>query len=496
VPRRAKSGHGGGAPQAGGSSGLTPRAIAVLLIILFIFLGWTFFWLLYAERQSLIGLREAGLADEISLALSVCQRIAEDSQARGLSVAEAQFQALETLRRLRYGPMHQGYFYVLSTSGELLAHPLRPDLEGTDAAHLTDERGSRFIGEIVRMAGAGVTGSTRYYWQWAGEPARPPARLAQFGTFLPWAWVIVSDVSIADIDEQIAHDLTMQVAVLVILVATLAFVLSVTLRRLVLSGVDRLTSLARRLQAGDLSARAVTGPMDELGPLATAINLMAEGIEQRDQQIRRAQRAAVFALAKLAEARDNETGGHLLRVREYSVALAEVLRGKPGFADQIDDQFVDDLYDATMLHDIGKVATPDRILLKPDVLDEGEMAVMMSHTLTGANTIRAARRQLNVESGFLVMAEQIARSHHERWDGTGYVERLAAGAIPLAARIFTIADVYDALTTARPYKLAFAHEQALATMQEDRGRRFDPGVYDAFIEVADTFDHIRREFAD
>jgi putative two-component system response regulator len=213
-------------------------------------------------------------------------------------------------------------------------------------------------------------------------------------------------------------------------------------------------------------------------------------------QIRRAQRAAVFALAKLAEARDNETGGHLLRVREYSVALAEALRAKPGFAEQIDDQFVDDLYDATMLHDIGKVATPDSILLKPDVLDEGEMAVMMSHTLTGANTIRAARRQLKVESGFLVMAEQIARSHHERWDGTGYVERLAAGAIPLAARIFTIADVYDALTTARPYKLAFAHEQALATMQEDRGRRFDPGVYDAFIEVANTFDHIRREFAD
>src|SRR5690606_35547630 len=160
----------------------------------------------------------------------------------------------------------------------------------------------------------------------------------------------------------------------------------------------------------------------------------------------------VFALAKLAEARDNETGGHLLRVREYATLLATKLSGREGWKEIIDEQFIRDIYDAVRLHDIGKVGIPDVILLKARSLNDHERAIMMSHTLIGANTIRAARQQMQVESGFLTMAEEIARSHHERWDGQGYVEMLKGRDIPAAARIFSVADVYDALTTSRPYK--------------------------------------------
>ncbi|HES58053.1 MAG TPA: HD domain-containing protein, partial [Firmicutes bacterium] len=207
-------------------------------------------------------------------------------------------------------------------------------------------------------------------------------------------------------------------------------------------------------------------------------------------------RASVFALAKLAEARDRETGGHLLRVREYSAILCNRLRRHPKWRELITDQFIVDLYDAVMLHDIGKVAIPDSILLKPDVLDDGERAIMMSHTLVGANTIKMARERMKVDSGFLEMAEQIARSHHERWDGDGYVECLRGDQIPPAARIFTVADIYDALTTERTYKAAFTHAEAVEAMREDRAKRFDPVVFDAFLESGEEFNKVRQLYAD
>jgi response regulator RpfG family c-di-GMP phosphodiesterase len=473
----------------------TPRVTAILLIILFIFLGWTFFWLLYAERQALLEARRQTLADQVSLALSLCQSYQSQTPPRSPE-AEAQRLALASLGSLRYGAMNAGYFYVVSNTGVLLEHPLRQDLVGTGLGGLKDQAGQPFIAGLLQAVRKSGRGFVTYRWQWTGRAASAAPLLACYAHLQPWDWIIVTEASTADIDEAISRELNQQLLILAVLSLLLALVLSTTLRRLVLSGVDRLIHVARRLQAGDLGARALATGADDLSALAVAVNQMADGIQRRDEQLRQAQRATMFALAKLAEARNHETGGHLLRVREYAVLLARTLAGEPVFDKLVDEQFLDDLYDATMLHDIGKVGIPDTILLKPDVLAEGEMAIMMSHTLLGANTIRAARQQMKVESSFLRLAEQIARSHHERWDGQGYVEQLRGEHIPAAARIFAVADVYDALTTERPYKPAYPHEQAVAVMREGRGTQFDPRVFDAFTQVSREFDAIRREYAD
>lgn len=474
----------------------TPRVIAVIMILLVIFLGWTFFWLLYAERQALYEARQSVLSDNVSLAVSLCRQLQTSVDEGELTPLEAQDRAKQLLNGIRYGPQNSGYFYVLSEDGVMLVHPMRPSLVGSDVRTLTDANGETFIARLLTQTESWPAGFVSYRYSWHGGSTEPTPRLAYGARFNEWHWVIVSEMSTADIDARIMGELTQQVIMLLLLTSLLALVLSVTLKRLVLSGVDRLIEVAHRLRSGELTARAPVMPADEMGALASSINDMAEGIQRRDEQLRLTQRTAVFALAKLAEARDNETGGHLLRVREYVRVLAHTLRSRDGWGELITDQFIQDIYDASMLHDIGKVAVPDGILLKPDTLDEGEMAIMMSHTLIGANTIRLARQRMKVNSGFLTMAEQIARSHHEHWDGSGYSEALAGEQIPLPARIFTVADVYDALTTARPYKPAYTHEKAVALMQEERGKTFDPRVYDAFIAAASTFDRIRRDFAE
>jgi response regulator RpfG family c-di-GMP phosphodiesterase len=477
-------------------SSFTPRVIAVILIILVLFLGWTFFWLLYAERQALFEARRLGIVDQVQVAVSLCRHYNARVETGELTRSEAIELARQDLQHLRFGPQSAGHFYVLSTTGMLIAHPMRMDLVGTDVLAMRDGQRKPFVEEIVNKSQHQPLFTTSYRWRWQDSEWDVPELLACAGRFEPWNWIIVTDVTTADIDEQITGQLMRQVGILLFVVTVLAGVLSVTLRRLVLAGVDRLIDAARQLAAGDLSVRVIVSPTNELNALAVSFNRMAEGIQARDEQIRLTHRTAVFALAKLADVRDRETGRHLLRVREYATLLAHTLRKQPGWKDIIDKQFLDDIYDASMLHDIGKVGIPDDILHKPDVLDEGERAIMMSHTLIGANTIRAARLQMKAESSFLIMAEQIARSHHERWDGEGYVEALVGEGIPPAARIFSVADVYDALTTERPYKQAMGHNQAVELIAEDEGKRFDPQVFQAFLRIAEKFDEIRLELAD
>ena len=484
------------AERAEPSSRFTPRVITVILIILFVFLGWTFYWLLYAEQQSLFAARREVLAEQVHTALSVCRRFNAEVEEGRLRRDVGIEQARQMLAAMRYGQLSDGVFIVLDTQGTLVAHPLRTDLVGENLLELADGRGQAFVAEMIEQSRHQPGVFLTYQWRWLDGAVDVPDQLAYVALYEPWNWLIVTDKSTADINERIMSDLARQVGLLFMLTLVLAGVLSATLRRLVLHGVDRLIGVARRLAAGDLSARAAVNPMDEMNALAAATNQMAEGIQERDEQVRLTQRTAVYALAKLAEARDNETGGHLLRVREYAGVLAHALRKQPGWESLIDRQFIADLYDASLLHDVGKVAIPDSILLKPDILDEGEMAIMMSHTLVGANTIRAARKRMQARSTFLVMAEQIARSHHERWDGRGYVEGLKGDQIPPVARIFSVADVYDALTTVRPYKPAYSHEQAIEMMREERGQRFDPQVFDAFLGVAGKFNDIRIQFAD
>jgi putative two-component system response regulator len=198
---------------------------------------------------------------------------------------------------------------------------------------------------------------------------------------------------------------------------------------------------------------------------------------------------AIFALARLAESRDPETGTHLERVRLYCRVLAERLAMNPRFSREIDAEFIRLLYATSPLHDIGKVGIPDSVLLKPGLLSTIEFEIMKSHASLGAETLDAALGQFP-QAKFLRMARDIALTHHERFDGTGYPRGLKGDAIPLCGRIVALADVYDALTTKRVYKAAYSHEVARSIILEGNGKHFDPALVEAFIECEEEFRRI------
>jgi cyclic di-GMP phosphodiesterase len=195
----------------------------------------------------------------------------------------------------------------------------------------------------------------------------------------------------------------------------------------------------------------------------------------------------IFALARLAESRDSDTGEHLERVQKYCRILAQELQEHAGYADVIDDEFVQLMYETSPLHDIGKVAIPDSILLKPGRLTPEEFEVMKTHTVRGAETIAAMHKEFP-NAQFLDMAHDIVLSHHEKYDGSGYPRGLSGTTIPLCARIMAVADVYDALTSVRVYKGAYSHEKAKLLITDDAGIHFDPDVVGAFLTCEDEFE--------
>ncbi|MCW5769480.1 MAG: response regulator [Phycisphaeraceae bacterium] len=194
----------------------------------------------------------------------------------------------------------------------------------------------------------------------------------------------------------------------------------------------------------------------------------------------------IFALAKLAESRDPETGAHLERVRSYCRILARDLAGRGPYQQEINDEFVHLIYLTSPLHDIGKVGIPDSVLLKPGRLSDQEFAIMKMHAEFGAQTLEAALRAYPGVK-FLEMARDIAATHHERWNGSGYPKGLANDAIPLSGRIVAVADVYDALTSRRAYKAAFSHEVAKSMITADSGSHFDPAIVESFLRMEQQF---------
>jgi response regulator RpfG family c-di-GMP phosphodiesterase len=198
--------------------------------------------------------------------------------------------------------------------------------------------------------------------------------------------------------------------------------------------------------------------------------------EARDE----ARDSVVIALAKLAEHRDDDTGKHLDRIARFCVELAQELRSNPRYSGRIDGEYLRNIRRAAPLHDIGKVAIPDSILLKPGKLTPEETTIMRTHVTEGADTLRAVLARAP-SSGYLKMAEEIAQGHHEWFDGGGYPDGVRGEQIPLAARIAAVADVYDALTSKRIYKEAMPHEEARAIIVEGTGKQFDPDVVAAFI---------------
>jgi len=204
---------------------------------------------------------------------------------------------------------------------------------------------------------------------------------------------------------------------------------------------------------------------------------------------------ALFALAKLAESRDPETGAHLERVQSYSRVLAQRLAGRPKFRGEIDAEFIRLIHLTSPLHDIGKVGVPDSVLLKQGRLSDREFAVMKSHAMLGAETLDAALRRFP-GAKFLQMARDIAATHHEHYDGNGYPAGLKRDEIPLAGRIVAVADVYDALTSKRVYKDAFTHDVAKSIILEGSGSHFDPDIVEAFVEAEADFLAVAERFAE
>jgi len=225
----------------------------------------------------------------------------------------------------------------------------------------------------------------------------------------------------------------------------------------------------------------------------SATKSMERKLLDAELQVGASRQAAIFGLAKLAECRDDDTGAHLSRIRAYTRILAEELALSSEYKPLISEQFIEDIGHSAVLHDIGKVGIPDAILQKPGKLTHDEYEMMKQHTIFGAEVLAAADQD-RASLSFLQLGREIARSHHERWDSLGYPDGLPGQEIPLAARIISLADVYDALTSSRVYKPPFSHEESRAIIVQESGRQFDPIIVSAFLRREEDFKETRMRF--
>ncbi len=223
---------------------------------------------------------------------------------------------------------------------------------------------------------------------------------------------------------------------------------------------------------------------------------LEQDVQRRTRELGAIQDVTIHAMASLAETRDNETGNHIRRTQHYVKVLAEHLSEHPRFRAFLDPDTIKLLFKSAPLHDIGKIGIPDRILLKPGRFEPEEFEIMKTHTTLGRDAIAHAEQQLGMDVDFLRLAKEIAYSHQEKWDGSGYPEGLAGDAIPISARLMAVADVYDALISRRVYKEGMPHEKAVQIIAEGRGSHFDPDVCDAFLANLPAFQQIAARYAD
>lgn len=226
--------------------------------------------------------------------------------------------------------------------------------------------------------------------------------------------------------------------------------------------------------------------------LQTVTHRLRKSDEAGTRDMIAAHQALTFSLASLADSRDPETGAHLARVRAYSQLLAEFLAAHPHYADEITDSFIENMYLITPLHDIGKVAIPDGVLMKQGKLTPAEFEIMAQHTILGAEAIEHVLEFCDFE--MFHMARRIILYHHEQWDGGGYPHGISGEDIPLEARIMTIADNYDALLSERVYKPAFSYEDTAQLLREQSGTRFDPIMLEVMLDHIEAFEAIHIAF--
>ncbi|RBW41316.1 metal-dependent phosphohydrolase [Psychromonas sp. B3M02] len=250
-----------------------------------------------------------------------------------------------------------------------------------------------------------------------------------------------------------------------------------------------------KVSEGRFDTRLPIFSFDEFGSTASLTNTMLDSLQVSQNEVQTTRDVAIVSLSALAESRDNETGAHILRTQEYVKVLAEQLSLSPKYKALLTPTYIDLLYKSAPLHDVGKVGIPDNILLKPGKLTDDEFVIMKGHAQIGADALSIAEKQLGTSS-FLEVAKEIALSHHEKWDGSGYPNLLAGEDIPLSGRLMALADVYDALISQRVYKPAFSHDKAKGIIVEGQGTHFDPAVVVAFLEIEEKFVEIAENFQD
>jgi putative nucleotidyltransferase with HDIG domain len=259
--------------------------------------------------------------------------------------------------------------------------------------------------------------------------------------------------------------------------ALITLVIGLTLAGAITRPVQRLVGAMRAVAAGDLTQRAPAGPSDEIGYLAQVFNSMTAGLQEKTQSLEETYFVAIEALARAIDARDPYTYGHSARVAAFSLEIAEEL-GYP-------KEKWEGLRRAALLHDIGKIGIEDHILRKAGALNYVEAKHMRQHPVIG--------HQMLKDVAFLHTSLTGIRHHHERWDGTGYPDSLAGETIPMQVRILSVADVFDALTSDRPYRAAMSIAEAMDTISSEAGRQFDPAVVAAFMARTDRIVALLRQ---
>ncbi|MCP3943107.1 MAG: response regulator [Desulfobacteraceae bacterium] len=226
--------------------------------------------------------------------------------------------------------------------------------------------------------------------------------------------------------------------------------------------------------------------------------LLEQRVWERTRELAITQEVTIHSLTSLAETRDNETGGHIMRTRHYIRILAQHLETNPRFAKILTPNYIELLFKTAPLHDIGKVGIPDRILLKPGKFTDEEFEIMKAHTTLGKEALDRAEKYCGVleSPDFIIVARDIIYAHHEKWDGSGYPQKLSGEDIPLSGRLMAIADVYDALVSNRVYRPPLSHKAAIKIIIDGRGSHFDPDILDSFLESKEQFKEISIKFAD
>jgi putative two-component system response regulator len=235
--------------------------------------------------------------------------------------------------------------------------------------------------------------------------------------------------------------------------------------------------------------------IQEKNSLVHRNKILENQIKQQTKELIHIRETIAESLASLTECRDAETAGHLRRTREYIKLIATELKRKNRFKNILSDNYIKLIYKAAPLHDIGKIGIPDKILLKKGPLSIKEYEIMKTHTTLGKEALKKADLKLG-ENPFLETAKEIAFTHQEKWDGSGYPRGLKKEQIPLSGRLMAIADVYDALISKRVYKPAFTHEKSVKLIKQLKGIHFDPEITDSFLSVSNEFKLISQKFQD